>query len=492
MYLGLRFLLKLSLSEKEILMKEKTFTRVLWVFTAINVLYLLATIFISEAAMGDDLEHIHASWLVWQGQTPYTDFFEHHHPLMWYLFAPLAGFFEGKIFIFFAARFCMCLAGLVTLWIVYRLIKDFWGDKIAALLAVCLFCFSTVARDALVQFKPDALMHLFFFGGLYFFFAFLRDDRQKQLNTAVGLWGVSFLFLQTEIFLLLPVGLCGIYLLAVKKIKFQNVLKALPWALLPLLLLAVWLLLCGNAQRYFETNWLLNADILNEIWNRRIHDYSDFYGFFAVGAAAAIYLLISKPDIYVRILLVMYVVELLLRTTYISIWIYYFKILLLYNAVLVGLVVSRFYRKKEQTAWICLPFLILLCGKFWMFESASTGATDMNTLQVMQVATVIAQNSAPDDVVVSPSGIPMGIFNKNPHYYWFSWQYMGRLDEARFHYAEPFDIMKIITETKPKFVYWDEWKKEKQEERLPYKIQPEIMKVLYHPVVYDTLFLRND
>ena len=74
-------------------MKEKTLTRLLWFFLAINIIYLFASIFISRRAMGDDLEHIHASWLVWQGYIPYTDFFEHHHPLTWYIFAPLVGFF---------------------------------------------------------------------------------------------------------------------------------------------------------------------------------------------------------------------------------------------------------------------------------------------------------------------------------------------------------------------------------------------------------------
>ena len=64
-------------------MKEKTLTRLLWFFLAINIIYLFASIFVSRRAVGDDLEHIHASWLVWQGYIPYTDYFEHHHPLMW-------------------------------------------------------------------------------------------------------------------------------------------------------------------------------------------------------------------------------------------------------------------------------------------------------------------------------------------------------------------------------------------------------------------------
>ena len=36
----------------------------------------------------DEFEHLHAAWLVSQGQTPYTDFFEHHTPLFYFLGAP--------------------------------------------------------------------------------------------------------------------------------------------------------------------------------------------------------------------------------------------------------------------------------------------------------------------------------------------------------------------------------------------------------------------
>ncbi len=309
-------------------MKEKTLTRLLWFFTVINIIYLFASIFISRRAMGDDLEHIHASWLVWQGYIPYTDFFEHHHPLTWYIFAPLVGFFSGNVLVFLYIRCIVAAASLLTLYVIYRLIKDFWSNKIAALLAINIFCFSNTAMDALVQFKPDAFMQLFFFIGLYFFFAFLRSAKQKYLNYAALSWSVGFLFLQTIIFLILPIGLYGIYMLAAKKLSWKNLALSMPWLLTPLVLFGIYLLACDNAQRYFETNWLLNSHILEHIWNRRIHEFSDLYSVLALGAAAAIYLLMKKPDRYTAILLIMYAVEFALRTLYISMWMYYFKILI--------------------------------------------------------------------------------------------------------------------------------------------------------------------
>ena len=227
-------------------MKEKTFSRSLFIFVIINMIYLLASVLISRRAVGDDLEHIHASWLVWQGLIPYTDFFEHHHPLMWFLFAPLVGLMSGNLSVFFVIRFIMCGVSIATLYVVYRLIKDFWGDKISAFLAVSIFCFSNTAMDAMVQFKPDGFMHLFFFSGLYCFFMFLHTDKQKYLNRAFVCWAVSFLFLQTVIFLLLPIVVYGIYLLLKNKKIWRNIAKASIYGFAPLFLFGIYLLCAGN------------------------------------------------------------------------------------------------------------------------------------------------------------------------------------------------------------------------------------------------------
>ena len=43
---------------------------------------------------GDNVEHIHTSFLVALGQVPYRDFFQHHNPLMWFIFAPVTWLFR--------------------------------------------------------------------------------------------------------------------------------------------------------------------------------------------------------------------------------------------------------------------------------------------------------------------------------------------------------------------------------------------------------------
>ena len=62
-------------------------TSYLFVFTLV-VMYIYG---IKITPNGDNIEHLNASWLIWQGYMPYKDFFQHHNPLLWYIFAPLIG-----------------------------------------------------------------------------------------------------------------------------------------------------------------------------------------------------------------------------------------------------------------------------------------------------------------------------------------------------------------------------------------------------------------
>ena len=51
---------------------------------------------------------------------------------MWYLFAPLIGLFEGNILIFYGVRLIMAACSLWMLYLVYKIIKNYLADDIAA------------------------------------------------------------------------------------------------------------------------------------------------------------------------------------------------------------------------------------------------------------------------------------------------------------------------------------------------------------------------
>ena len=93
-----------------------------------------------EPVQLDEFEHLHSAWLVSNGQTPYTDFFQHHTPLFYYLGASVLSRFSPSFDTILNMRllplgFSVCLTACGWLWL------GGFG-RIHGLLAVCLMATS--------------------------------------------------------------------------------------------------------------------------------------------------------------------------------------------------------------------------------------------------------------------------------------------------------------------------------------------------------------
>ncbi len=94
-----------------------------------------------EAVQLDEFEHLHSAWLVSNGQTPFTDFFQHHTPLFYYLGSSVLSWFSPSFDTILNMRllplgFTVGLAACGWLWL------GGFG-RIHGLLAVCLVATST-------------------------------------------------------------------------------------------------------------------------------------------------------------------------------------------------------------------------------------------------------------------------------------------------------------------------------------------------------------
>ena len=84
-------------------------------------------LFENQPKTGDDVEHLHSSWLVLQGKVPYRDFFQHHNPLMWYIFAPLMEVFSYEIIVFDVVRIISTIVMVLNLWVIALIIRKFFS-----------------------------------------------------------------------------------------------------------------------------------------------------------------------------------------------------------------------------------------------------------------------------------------------------------------------------------------------------------------------------
>ena len=91
----------------------------------LTIALLLVKIVFDMFYMGypsDEFEHLHVSWLVWSGKTPYIDFFEHHNPLLWYLFAPVAGLMYDNLNIAYVSRIVAVAVSFTCWFYIYKII----------------------------------------------------------------------------------------------------------------------------------------------------------------------------------------------------------------------------------------------------------------------------------------------------------------------------------------------------------------------------------
>ena len=116
----------------------------------------------------DEVEHLHAAWLVAQGKIPFVDFFEHHQPILWYLLAPLTGIFEPAQAVI-AGRLIMLLFVAGTLILVLDMARRLTGRLDLALLSVMLLQGSYGFAGVSLEIRPDVAQTFFMCLALDFF-----------------------------------------------------------------------------------------------------------------------------------------------------------------------------------------------------------------------------------------------------------------------------------------------------------------------------------
>jgi uncharacterized membrane protein len=102
----------------------------------------------------DELQHLHAGFSVWQGQTPYRDFFEQHQPVLWYLSLPLFGMWGASLDVLFAGRVLIWLVGAFAVGLTWFMGNRYFG-RFAGPVAALLLLVHPPYQEKNVEWRPD-------------------------------------------------------------------------------------------------------------------------------------------------------------------------------------------------------------------------------------------------------------------------------------------------------------------------------------------------
>jgi hypothetical protein len=239
----------LSPTERDVL------TGILW---GLGGVYLLVVFF--GVFNMDEFEHTHATWYVVQGKRPFTEFFEHHHPLLWYALAPFLWVVGEKIAFLFVARLLMFGCGVLTFWATFRIARRLFGSRVAHFAVVFMGLFFYILQ-AHIEIRPDVPLTTCLMWALERHFASLESKRWQDTALAGVLCAVGFLFLQKAVFILGPllivVTLDALHS-AFGRLRFGIMGLAFFAALIPY---AFYLLVTGQFETYVLFNWWLNMNL---------------------------------------------------------------------------------------------------------------------------------------------------------------------------------------------------------------------------------------
>ena len=246
--------------------KERTYPRRLLSVDGslyIVIALLLLVILLSSYAVHrwfdhDEFEHIHSAWYVANGSLPYIDFFQNHHPLLYYCMAPLllaAGYSIQTVILLRMTMFGLTI-GIACM--TYLIAQRVTSSQRASLLSVLLLLSMVMFVEKSIEIRPDVPQVLLGLISVYFFMSFIQVQQDKYIVLAGITASVSFLFLQKSLFLLLAYGVLLCYGLLRRRIPLRSIVYFVVSFSPPAILLLSYLLLTGTVEEYVLTNWLVN------------------------------------------------------------------------------------------------------------------------------------------------------------------------------------------------------------------------------------------
>ena len=286
--------------------------------------------------IGDTLEHMHSSYLVHLNSIPYKDFFQHHNPLLWYLFAPILGLFDKGISDNFITSFvitCSVLVSFLNFYYLYLICKRFLNTTLGGLIAASI-AITPYIVISIVCFRPDCFMLTSFFAGLYYYFYYINEKKLKHLCIAFLLFWCSFMFLQKIIFTLLALAFITLYLCYKKKFLIKDIIYALMLPLVLSLGFVLYLYHHNILNIWYLSNFTFNLHIPELFDTKKIGTFWPELKIILFFAFCSLFYF-KKANIYFKILSILFILEFIQRAFYFSAFAYYFC-LLVYIASILG------------------------------------------------------------------------------------------------------------------------------------------------------------
>jgi len=426
-------------------------------------LLLIAIVFICSLKTKlniDEYEHIHATWKISVGENIYTDFFENHHPFLYYLSAPLIILSGDKVRTIFVLRIFMFLMFLAILYYSYK-IPSLIFDSEASIFTILLLSATPTFIARVIEYRPDVPMTLSALASIYYLFHYFKTSKTISLTLSSITLSLSFLFLQKAIFLVLFLHLILLYKLMRKKITYKALLLFFSIFIIIILPYYLYLTWSHSLKIYFFNCWTFNKawlarhhlsdftfTFITKLFRSYLNPSNSLFHAFFYTTGLGLILLAKKED---QIIIGLLSLALLLSVeTSNKLWPQYYMIFIPIMIAISSHSFTKFIKKRRLKIILLILFLVYPCfglTKIWKTRPIKE--------ELKRIAYVL-ENTDPSQCVYD--GYDLGnnsrfnLFRKDIDYFWWSlhpWEALPLYIKMTGYY---YDVYQRIEEKKPELV----------------------------------------
>lgn len=418
-------------------------------FIRISILVLIplmSVLSLKRKFVHDEFEAIKSAWKIYSGELIYVDFFQHHHPFLYFLLTPLFWLFGESTTVVLAARLVILFFALGIFLSTYKIAKLLFSKQVATVSVILLFA-ATMFVDKAIEIRPDIPQTFFGLISIFLLFNYFASGRIRRLILSALSLGIAFLFLQKILFLAFL-----LYGLLVWRF-FKRQLT--PWALLifPSVFLGTWssyclyLLLMDQFSQYFFFNFDYNlAKLERHHYQTRelLKHLTTKYNAIAL-ISLVFFPLTKKNQTQWEFALMtggLLTVTALHRTQYAQ---YYLTVI----PLLAILAASGWeHLTKRQPVVALLGLAMVLAGSTAVYINDIVKRP--NGWQLKRIAYVYKQTDKMD--YVYDGDILFNLFRKDLDFFWFGVGAGHSLDKYRLFKSYEYNIYALIDKFKPKLI----------------------------------------
>lgn len=380
-----------------------------------------------------------------KGYIPYRDFFEHHHPLLWYLFSPILALFLNDANVWYAARIFVLFILAIDCFFIGKICFLIRRDIEFALLSILFFLLPEVVVLEGVSFRPDGLMMCFVLSGIYFLFSFFKIGKKSHLVCSFILFFLALMALQKAVLILFPVAVVFLYHIVAYKISLRTVCFATMVFLALICLGGIALSILDLWKDYIELNWLLNMIMRIEI---RYPAHLTLYYFIAKVLSLAV--LAFSKNYFLRIIAFLALfTSVLFQFVFYAPYRHYWLPVYPYFAIVTAYFVAQW--KEKIIGGIVLAIVLILAYLNYLRIAANMVYFGKLSTFVYLSSQVLAL-SREDDLIIGNTSTLGGLRFDAMGYYWFGRDYIALLDYLYFKRREFPVEDKVLKARKPKII----------------------------------------